>query len=53
MKSLLDDDNLARVYGKAVREVVIETDLQRHLFPVDCPYGLTEVLDDDWLPESA
>jgi hypothetical protein len=52
LKSLPDDDNLARVYGKAIRDVLIETDLERHLVPVDCPYRLDDILADDWLTES-
>jgi hypothetical protein len=39
------------VYAKAVREAVIETDLERHLFPVACPYLIERVLEEDWLPE--
>lgn len=53
LKSLLDGDTLTRVYGKAVRDTVLETDLDRHLFPVECPYRLEQILDEDWLPESA
>ena len=53
LKTLLDTDTLTKVYGKAVRDTVIETDLERHLFPVECPYRLEQILDEDWLPESA
>jgi hypothetical protein len=49
---MLDDAQLGKVYGKAVRDAIIETDLERHLFPTECPYALTQVLDEDWLPES-
>ncbi|MEA3643300.1 MAG: DUF29 family protein [Lamprobacter sp.] len=42
---------MAKVYVKAARDAVIETDLDRHLFPVDCPYQLEQILDDDWLPD--
>ena len=52
LKARLDDETLARVYGKAVREAVIETDLEPHLFPIGCPYLLEQILDEDWLPES-
>lgn len=51
LKSLLDAGTLSKVYAKAVRDTAIETDLERHLFPVDCPYCLEEILADDWLPE--
>jgi len=50
---LLDDDSLTKVYVKAVRDAVIETDLERHLFPIVCPYRLEQVLDEDWLPISS
>lgn len=53
LKTQLDADTLTKIYGKAVRDTVIETDLERHLFPVECPYRLEQVLDEDWLPESA
>lgn len=48
---LLDAATLAKVYRKAVRDAVIETDLDAHLFPAGCPYSLDQLLDDDWLPE--
>jgi len=44
---LFDAANLAKVYRKAVRDAVIETDLDAHLFPAECPYSLDELLDDD------
>lgn len=47
---LLDAVTLDKVYAKAVRDTAIETDLERHLFPVSCPYQLAEILDEDWLP---
>jgi len=48
---LLDDETVAIVYRKAVRDAIIETDLERHLFPADCPYAIAQILDEDWLPE--
>lgn len=50
LRRLLDADTLTSVYGKAVRDAVIETDLDRHLFPVDCPYRLEQIMDEDWFP---
>ena len=44
---MLDDAQLGKVYGKAVRDAIIETDLDRHLFPTECPYALIQVLDED------
>lgn len=52
LSGLLTDETLQRVYGKAVRDAVIETELERHLFPLACPYTLAQILDDDWLPEA-
>ncbi|WP_295579455.1 DUF29 domain-containing protein [uncultured Lamprocystis sp.] len=52
LNNLLNADVLVKVYGKAVRDTVIETDLEQHLFPVVCPYRLEQILDEDWLPES-
>jgi hypothetical protein len=52
LRTLLVADTLAKIYGKAVRETVIETDLDRSVFPIDCPYRLEEILDDDWLPDA-
>ncbi len=51
LTALLDAGALTKVYGKAVRDTVIETDLERHLFPVECPYRLEQILDEDWLPD--
>jgi hypothetical protein len=51
LKGLLSEENLAKVYAKSVREAVIETDLDRHLFPIVCPYRLDQILSDDWMPD--
>jgi hypothetical protein len=53
LKTLLDASALTKVHGKAVRDAVIETDLERHLFPVECPYRLEQILDEDWLPDDS
>ena len=50
LRRVLDGEELRRVYRKAVRDAVIETDLDAHLFPLDCPYAPVEILDEDWLP---
>lgn len=51
LNRFLSPEQLAKVYVKAARDAVIETDLDRHLFPIDCPYQLEQILDDDWLPD--
>ncbi|MBK5940946.1 DUF29 domain-containing protein [Halochromatium roseum] len=52
LNRFLSPEQLAKVYVKATRDVLIETDLDRYLFPIDCPYQLEQILDDDWLPDS-
>ncbi|MGH8583017.1 MAG: DUF29 family protein [Gammaproteobacteria bacterium] len=39
------------MFDKAVRETVIETDLDRHLFPPSSPYSIQELLDPSFLPD--
>jgi hypothetical protein len=50
LRRLLDPETLDKIFGKAVRDTAIETDLERELFPVTCPYGIAEILNEDWLP---
>ena len=47
---LLEPETSFGVCDKAVRNAAIETDLDRHLFPVDCPSRRAEILGEDWLP---
>jgi hypothetical protein len=42
---------LAECYGDAVKQAKVETNLPLKTFPVQCPYHLTEVMDDDFLPD--
>jgi hypothetical protein len=52
LRRLLEDqEELLDVYQKAVREAVLETDLDRDIFPVECPYSVKEMLDDEFWPE--
>lgn len=44
-------EELLDIYQKAVREAVLETDLERHVFPLDCPYSVEELLDDGVWPD--
>jgi hypothetical protein len=50
LRRMLDADTVNKAHGKAVRDAVIETDLDRHVFPASCPYALQDILDEDWLP---
>jgi Domain of unknown function DUF29 len=40
----------AECYGEAVKQAKAETGLRLEAFPVNCPYGLAEILQDDFLP---
>ncbi|MGH8588394.1 MAG: DUF29 family protein, partial [Gammaproteobacteria bacterium] len=52
LRPLLDDvEEMADIYTKAVRDALIETELDRHLFPVRCPYAIDQLLDGDFLPD--
>ena len=52
LRRLLEDqEELLDVYQKAVREAVLETDLDRYIFPIECPYSVVEMLDDEFWPE--
>ena len=42
----------AESYTQAVKQAKAETGLPLETFPVQCPYELTEVTDDEFLPES-
>ncbi len=48
---LEDQEELLDIYQKAVREAVLETDLERHIFPMECPYSVVELLGDGFWPE--
>jgi hypothetical protein len=41
----------AKSYRGAVNGAVIETNLSRSTFPVDCPYTLEQILDEAFWPE--
>ena len=51
LKRLLTAEVIQSVYEKAVREAIIETDLEPYVFPVDCGYSLDQLFDDNYLPE--
>ncbi len=51
LRPLLENaEEMADIYAKAVRDAVIETDLDRHTFPARCPYAIDQMLDDDFFP---
>lgn len=52
LKRLIEaPEEIQDVYQKAVKEAVLETDLEKSVFPLDCPYGTTDLLNDDFWPE--
>lgn len=42
---------LSECYMEALKQAKAETGLSLETFPVQCPYHLTEVMDDDFLPD--
>jgi hypothetical protein len=44
-------DIFIECYTEAVKQAKAETGLPLKTFPVQCPYELTEVIDDEFLPE--
>ena len=49
LKSYLEEA-LQKAYAKGVILAVKETDLPPNTFPVECPYSLTEILDNSFYP---
>jgi Domain of unknown function DUF29 len=52
LKSYLEEV-IGKAYLKGVELAVRETDLPSRTFPSDCPYSLTEILDDGFYPGEA
>ena len=46
------EDVFAECYAEAVKQAKAETGLPLETFPTQCPYELTEVMDDGFLPQS-
>jgi hypothetical protein len=42
--------NLNDAYEDARKLAAIETGIALKKFPVDCPYTIEQILDEDWLP---
>jgi len=45
-------EQLETSYQRARRQVAQQTNLESAVFPANCPYSLTQVLAEGWLPES-
>jgi Domain of unknown function DUF29 len=52
LKSYLEEV-VGKAYLKGVELAIRETDLPGRTFPADCPYSLTEILDDGFYPGEA
>lgn len=44
------EEALRKAYLKSVELAIGETDLPKRTFPVECPYSLVEIVDDDFYP---
>lgn len=51
LNTLLNSENLQAIYQKAVKEAIIETDLESHWFALDCPYRFEQLLNEEYFPE--
>jgi hypothetical protein len=40
------------IYQKALKYVTKKTELNKTLFPIQCPYSLEQLLNDDWFPQA-
>ena len=40
------------MYQKALKYVIKKTAFNKTLFPIQCPYSLEQLLDDDWFPQA-
>jgi len=40
------------IYQKALKYVIKKTELNKTLFPIQCPYSLEQLLNDDWFPQA-
>ena len=40
------------IYQRALRYVIKKTELNKTLFPIQCPYSLEQLLNDDWFPQA-
>jgi hypothetical protein len=44
------NDNLENIYQIAVKLARKKTGFSSNIFPVNCPYSLEKILDENWLP---
>ena len=40
------------IYQRALRYVIKKTESNKTLFPLQCPYSLEQLLNDDWFPQA-
>jgi Domain of unknown function DUF29 len=48
LKRVLDSEWIAKAYKASRKDASIETDLPLNTFPEDCPYSLTQVMEDSF-----
>ena len=44
-------DEFSKVYGRARRRASRETQKPLDVFPIECPFTIEQVLDEDYLPK--
>ena len=47
------NNNLDKIYKRAVKYVGGKTGLSKAIFPEKCPYTLDQLIESDWLPEKS
>ncbi|MGH8602446.1 MAG: DUF29 domain-containing protein [Gammaproteobacteria bacterium] len=52
LQNSLTGAKVQSVYEKAVKDAVLEADLDLVSIPPECPYALAQLLDEDYLPEA-
>ncbi len=44
------EENIEKIYKRAVKYVVVKTGFKKDNFPSQCPYTLEQLINSDWLP---
>lgn len=52
LKQFLVDEWINKAYQRGLRTTVEETELDKSVFPKQCPYSLEQIRDEDFLPWS-
>jgi hypothetical protein len=46
------EENLDKIYKRAVKYVTIKTGIKKEKFPNQCPYNIEQLINSDWLPSN-